>query len=309
MPYGTNDIGSHNATYWDPTFLTQSSLLSKQKVATPLYAVIVVNQPIEEKRQLLNLCNRAKAIVYADGGANQIFHLNKTDEEQQTLVWRLPLQCNRSNFESLMIKSQFPIAICGDLDSIEPEVEKWFASKHVAIVRDPDQYSTDLTKSLKFVKSIAHDWASSTQQGDSKSSGATEDTLNAVVVGGIGGRFDQGFSQLHHLYTASEDNSAFEGRLFLVNPQSVCFLLRKGSNHIRTPVGPGLFGECVGIIPIGRPSVISTKGLEWNLDGQLTEFGGLLSTSNHIKRDWIEIETSERVLLTIELDTSRPSNP
>ncbi|KAL9024854.1 MAG: hypothetical protein Q9196_006213 [Gyalolechia fulgens] len=242
---------------------------------------------MEDKRQLLDLCQGAKTVVYADGGANQIFHLDKTDEEQQTL---------------------FPAAICGDLDSIEPEVGEWYASKHVAIIRDPDQYSTDLTKSLKFVKSVAHDWISSTEDESPKSSKAGEDLLNAVVVGGIGGRFDQGFSQLHHLYTASNDTSSFGGRLFMINRQSICFLLRKGINHIKTPVGPGLFGECVGIIPIGRQSVIRTKGLEWDLDGQLSEFGGLLSTSNHIKREWIEIESSERVLLTIELDLSRPRN-
>ena len=194
---------------------------------------------------------------------------------------------------------KFPTAICGDLDSIEPNVEEWYASKGVAIARDPDQYSTDLAKSLKFIKGIAQEWSSS------KEHAAIENTLNAVLVGGIGGRFDQGFSQLHHLYTASEDEAIFGGQLFLINPQSICFLLCKGLNHIQTPIGQGLFGENIGIIPISRPSVITTKGLEWDLDHQLTEFGGLLSTSNHIKREWIEIETSERVLLTIELDSLR----
>lgn len=88
MSSGTNENGSRNRTYWDPTYLTQSGLISKRKDASPLYAVIVVNQPIENKRQLLDLCNGAKAIVYADGGANQIFHLAKTDEEQRILVCR-----------------------------------------------------------------------------------------------------------------------------------------------------------------------------------------------------------------------------
>ncbi|KAI4186811.1 MAG: hypothetical protein L6R41_003232 [Letrouitia leprolyta] len=287
MSYDMKDIDSHNATYWNPTFLTYRGLSSKHKETPPLYAVIVVNQPVEDKRQLLDLCEGAKKIVYADGGANRIFHLEKTDEEQEIL---------------------FPAAICGDLDSIEPEIEKWYASKNVAIIRDPDQYSTDLTKSLKFVKSIAPNWSSETVDSHPTSTAGTEDSLNAVVVGGIGGRFDQGFSQLHHLYTASENTSTLGGRLYLVNPQSICFLLQKGLNHIRTPIGPGCFGECIGIIPIGRPSVVSTKGLEWDLDGQLTEFGGLLSTSNHIKREWIEIETSERVFLTIELDSSRPGS-
>lgn len=95
------------------------------------------------------------------------------------------------------------------------------------------------------------------------------------------------------------------GQIFLVNAQSVCFLLEKGMNKITTPVGPGLFAENVGIIPIARPSVITTKGLEWDVSDWYTEFGGQMSTSNHIRSNTIEIETSERVLFTIELDRSQ----
>ncbi|KAL8826105.1 MAG: hypothetical protein Q9170_007537, partial [Blastenia crenularia] len=214
---------------------------------------------------------------------------------------------HRQEFIVLIAKSElkFPAAICGDLDSIEPEIERWFASKGVAIIKDSDQFSTDIGKSLKHLKSIAQDWPSSVlEDGHCTAPKRPKDALNVVLVGGIGGRFDQGFSQLHHLYTASSKTSDPGVRLFLVNSQSICFLLHKGLNHIKTPVGPGLFGECVGIIPIGRPSAISTKGLEWDLDGQVTEFGGLVSTSNHIKREFLEIDTSERVLLTIELDSS-----
>ncbi|KAL8722338.1 MAG: hypothetical protein Q9225_001186 [Loekoesia sp. 1 TL-2023] len=302
---GPSGDGGQNAIYWDPTFLTKGNLKGKQKDSPPLYAVIVLNQPIEDKQQLLELCSggtfpfepfmesrlivhQAKTTVYADGGANQVFHLAKTDEEQETM---------------------FPAGICGDLDSIEPEVKEWFASKGVAVIQDPDQYSTDLTKSLKYIRSMAQNWPSSTENDHSRFSDVIEDVMNAVLVGGIGGRFDQGFSQLHHLYTASEDTSTFGGRVFLINSQSVCFLLHKGLNHIKTPVCRGLFRENVGIIPIGRRSVISTKGLEWNLDGQVTEFGGLLSTSNHIKNEWIEIDTTEKVLLTIELDLHQLDAP
>lgn len=128
--------------------------------------------------------------------------------------------------------------------------------------------------------------------------------MHAVIVGGIGGRFDQAFSQLHHLYTASKELMLPDGQIFLVNPQSICFLLEKGLNRITTPLGPGLFAENIGIIPIGRPSVISTKGLEWDVTDWHTEFGGQMSTSNHIKSEIIEVDTSERVLFTIEMDRS-----
>ncbi|KAL8635377.1 MAG: hypothetical protein Q9226_009361, partial [Calogaya cf. arnoldii] len=180
-----------------------------------------------------------------------------------------------------------PDFICGDLDSIRPEVRAHYEKKGTKIIQDSDQYSSDLTKSLKCIRDN------------------TKSLIHAVVVGGIGGRFDQGFSQLHHLYTASQEFMLPNRQIFLVNPQSICFLLDKGWNRIETPLGPGLFAENVGIIPIARPSVITTKGLEWDVTDWYTEFGGQISTSNHIRSDTIEIETSERVLFTIELDRSR----
>lgn len=92
MAHDIKSTGTQNAKFWDPTFLTHSALSGKRKDASPLYAVVVVNQPVEDKRQLLDLCNGAKTVVYADGGANQIFHLATTEEEQQALVSRLSLK-------------------------------------------------------------------------------------------------------------------------------------------------------------------------------------------------------------------------
>lgn len=197
---------------------------------------------------------------------------------------------------------KLPDFICGDLDSIRPDVKAYYEHRGAKIIQDPDQYSSDLTKSLRCVKDYADSLICEWSAKEPLNSPKPE--LDAVIMGGIGGRFDQGFSQLHHLYTASENAALPNGRVFLMNLGSICFLLYQGVNKISTPVGPGLFAENLGIIPIGRPSVISTKGLEWNVNDWHTEFGGLISTSNHIKSDSVEVETSERVLLTIELDWS-----
>ena len=70
---------------------------------------------------------------------------------------------------------------------------------------------------------------------------------------------------------------------------------------IRTPLGPGLLGENVGIIPVARPAVITTRGLEWDVEGWATEFGVQVSTSNHVRGGVVEVETTERVLFTVEL--------
>ncbi|KAL8711900.1 MAG: hypothetical protein Q9220_003844 [cf. Caloplaca sp. 1 TL-2023] len=185
-------------------------------------------------------------------------------------------------------------------------VRKHYEQLGTKIIHDPDQYSTDLTKSLR----CARDHFDQSARNCHEDLRLTSDPecVCTVILGGIGGRFDQGFSQLHHLYRAAEDETQSGGQIFLVNAQSICFLLLKGLNKIVTPVGPGQFAENVGIIPLGRPSIISTHGLEWDVKDWYTEFGGQLSTSNHIKANSIDIESSERVLFTIEFDNSLGEN-
>lgn len=91
------------------------------------------------------------------------------------------------------------------------------------------------------------------------------------------------------------------GDLYLITAESIMFLLEKGKNMIYTPVGAKHFTENIGIIPIGRPSVITTHGLEWDVTDWSTEFGTQMSTSNHIRAEMVEVETSERVLFTLEI--------
>ena len=193
--------------------------------------------------------------------------------------------------------SQFPNAICGDFDSLRPEVEQYYRDSDVKIVKDPDQYTTDLTKSLKYMRDQllkTEDEESNPRRG-----------LDIAIFGSLGGRADQAFSQLHHLYTCSQDASSAIDDLYLITAQSVIILLEKGKNRIHAPVGPKQFTENAGIIPIGRPSTITTHGFEWDVTDWSTEFGTQMSTSNHIKTDIVEVETSERVLLTLEFDGER----
>ena len=161
------------------------------------------------------------------------------------------------------------------------------------IVKDPDQYSTDLTKCLKYIGDLlarTEDEHESSQRG-----------VDVAIFGSLGGRADQAFSQLHHLYTYSQDFPSMIRDLYLITAQSVMFLLEKGQNRVHAPVGPAHFTENVGIIPIGRPSVITTHGLEWDVTDWSTEFGAQMSTSNHIRAEIVEVDTSERVLFTLEI--------
>lgn len=122
-----------------------------------------------------------------------------------------------------------------------------------------------------------------------------------LVLGGLGGRADQAFSILHHLYSASEDPKIKCRDLYLVTPESILFLLHRGLNRIHTPMASGLLGENIGIIPLARPSKITTKGLEWDVQDWETELGKQISTSNHIRSEVVEVTTTDRVLFTLEL--------
>lgn len=185
-----------------------------------------------------------------------------------------------------MIKK--PDIICGDLDSLHPAVEAHYQALGTRIIKDPDQYSTDFTKCLKHIRGLdLHP--------------SIHHPLDVAVMGGLGGRADQAFSQIHHLYAASLDPALASGDVYLLTGESVVFLLRQGKNLIRTPLGPGLLAENVGIIPIARPAIITTRGLEWDVEDWPTEFGVQVSTSNHVKAEVVEVETTERVLFTVEV--------
>ena len=196
-------------------------------------------------------------------------------------------------------------AICGDLDSIRPDVRKYFAERGVKILLDEDQYSTDMMKCLRYVRVESRTSKHSEGEHHGTTSGSQNEHLDIAVFGGLGGRADQAFSQLHHLYVyAHEAPTVSKGDLYLITPESVVFVLEKGLNKIHTPLDTGFFRENVGIIPVAKASIITTRGLEWDVTDWPTEFGTQISTSNHIKSEIIEVETTERVLFTLELDLS-----
>lgn len=205
-----------------------------------------------------------------------------------------------ASFRSRRIDSpQHPDAICGDMDSLLPEVEKYYRSLGTEVHKDPDQYSTDLAKSLKYIHDsslqISHRWQGRVQAEHQLGNLS----LDIAIVGSLGGRADQAFSQIHQLYTDSENHSTIWNDLYLVSSESILFLLRQGLNVIRCPVGPRLLTKYVGIIPVGKPAVITTRGLEWDVTDWPTGFGTQVSTSNHIVNEVVEVETTEKVLFTV----------
>jgi thiamine pyrophosphokinase len=232
------------------------------------FAIIVLNQPVNWNA-LNAVIGSASLIVCADGGADRLY---KYDQNVKNSY-----------------RHRLPDAIVGDLDSISQPVAEYYRARGVEVVQDPDQYATDFTKCLKWIRR----WSLNR-------SGPEHSVMDIVALGGLGGRVDQGFSQIHHLYMAENEVDLLKGRIYLLSEQSLSFVLANSKNLIH--IEPGYFEENVGIIPVLGRTFITTKGLEWDVDHWPTEFGGQVSTSNHIRSDQIEITfEGPRPLFTVEL--------
>ncbi|KUI68916.1 Thiamin pyrophosphokinase 1 [Cytospora mali] len=240
------------------------------------FALIILNQPLRDiptlKRVWQNSCLR----LAADGGANRVLDVCQSEQDDSKI------------FDNLDI-------IIGDLDSLSPDAKQYFTTRPrpTKVIHDPDQYSTDFGKAVKWIRSSADDGP-----------------VDIVSMGGLGGRVDQGLSQLHHLYVFQADPEYREGRMFLVSGESLTFLLKTGKHHIHVrernakgDLKEDVFAKYAGIIPIKEPSVITLKGFEWDVTDWKTEFGGMMSTSNHVlpETEVLEIETTKDVLFTIAL--------
>ena len=128
------------------------------------------------------------------------------------------------------------------------------------IIKDGDQYSTDFTKCLKYLNKHAAEIVAkarvSSAVDDFSSQLSSESTLEILVLGGLGGRVDQAFSQIHHLYTMaqtqrecheasfkeedglnqnSKDSPSTRCNIYLISEESITFILQEGKNIIHTP--------------------------------------------------------------------------
>ncbi|RDA92680.1 hypothetical protein CP533_3728 [Ophiocordyceps camponoti-saundersi (nom. inval.)] len=248
------------------TFEWHPAKLLQAKECSPDFALLVLNQPLKNSNDLRRLWNNSSLRVAADGGANRLHDLSSF----------------RAKFSNLQ-------AIVGDLDSLAPSVKNFYCSQPTPtqIIHDPGQESTDFGKAIEWIRQ------------------KHPEGLDIVALGGLGGRVDQGLSQLHHLYLFQPGPDYSMGRIYLLSGSSLTFLLKAGKHRIqvREDGEDGVFGKYVGIIPLQESSFISTKGLRWDVSNWETKIGGQLSTSNHVQPDAkiVEVQTTSHVLFTIAL--------
>lgn len=195
--------------------------------------------------------------------------------------------------------------MAGDFDSIRPEVKKYYEDIGVIVKHSKDQNSTDFMKCVRYTERYLLK------------------EFDIVVLGGLGGRVDQSFHSLHHLYLSAfpplepsteegwdeyvisnirddpRDLTQVAQYVYLLSSMNMSFLLPQGESRIRTP--NEYLGLTCGLIPLSGKSVISTKGLEWDVTDWPTWFGGRVSTSNHLVSDEVWIKTDRPLLFTVEL--------
>lgn len=230
-------------------------------------ALIILNSPIEDYRYFARLRSHSVFTVCADGGANRLFDLVASRGQG------FPL--------STALDVARPDLIHGDLDSLEPHVRRAYASLGVEISHDPDQYSTDLSKAVRKILE------------------KVEGVEEILILGSVGGRVDQGIGVLHELHR--EQTVRHPGlRFWLFSEASISTVLHMGTTCIHTPLKDGLIRRNIGILPLYGKAMISTQGLEWDVQDWATEMGGMVSTSNHIMADEITITCDKEVLFTVE---------
>ncbi|CAM9489681.1 unnamed protein product [Ectocarpus sp. 13 AM-2016] len=286
----SNNISSKDSNNDDEQAAAIAAAENDRLDAGPLALVILNAQGTGESEGLLrHLWGRADLRVCADGGANRLhdsFGGGGGDVEDR--------HRDRARF--------VPDIIVGDLDSLRPEVARFYEDLGSEIKLRGDEDHCDFEKCLVEVESRLSSPAPSPEAGSSSggggSGGGGSAPCGATVVGlgAFGGRFDHEMQavSLLHAYT-----SRFH-RLVLMGAGNVAFLLQPGLSHAVQP-DSRFEGPTVGLLPVGGPCrAVTTEGLRWNLDGRGLEFGVCVSSSNHVVGDVVRVVTDAPLVWTAE---------
>ncbi|KAG5187833.1 thiamine pyrophosphokinase [Tribonema minus] len=227
-------------------------------------AVIVLNNLGSDgngsKHFIKHAWSTASLRVCADGGANGLYDILEGEDRDAYL----------------------PDVIKGDLDSLRPDVARYYEDRGVNIIQAADQDHNDFEKC---VREILH------------RAGSTAAATTLVAVGAHGGRFDQEMAAFHllHKYTAH-----FEHFVLLGNG-NLSFLLLPGRTHRICP-HPPREGPTCGLLPLGQPAArVTSRGLRWDLRAQPLAFGAFVSSSNALEAREVSVTTDAPLVWTIEV--------
>ncbi|KAI1730669.1 ATPase family associated with various cellular activities (AAA) domain-containing protein [Ditylenchus destructor] len=176
-----------------------------------------------------------------------------------------------------------PQVIAGDFDSILPSVRSYFSDKS-NIVHIEDQNYTDLTKTLRLLRD----------------SPEIECSL-VILFGGFHGRFDHVLGALNSLLSHV---NACNLPIVAIDDDNVITVLREG--HTEILLDKTKITNICGLIPFCQNETrVTTRGFRWDLDNQNMEFGGVISTSNEVVNERLQVQTSAPLIFTFQLKDAK----
>lgn len=174
-----------------------------------------------------------------------------------------------------------PDVLIGDLDSVPEEELRVIEEQSRQIQRHPQRKdANDLELALDYALDAGH--------------------KNVVVLGAVGGRWDQTLTNWLLLAHPKYDAMSIQ----IVDARQTCQLVRSG-NHLSLSGRPG---DTVSLVPVGGDAVgVSTTGLEYPLKGETLAFASSRGVSNRLVEERAEIQLESGALLCLQLAAPGPS--
>ncbi len=144
---------------------------------------------------------------------------------------------------NFMHRNKFkPDVIVGDIDSANLKAVNFFKKHGVKIKKDPDQYSNDLEKSLRY---------------------AIKNKYKKIYIAGFGGkRFD------HTLNNLSVLKKYYKKAGIILYDETFMYSLVNKKIEFDYKIG-----EVVSLIPLPKAAGVKTSGLKYALNGGILELG------------------------------------
>lgn len=237
--------------------------------SAPTAAVLLNHLPVNVA-MMKRVFAGSQLVVAADGGANQLH-----DGLPRRLRFKL-----------------VPDVIVGDMDSLRPDVRRFYEALGCPIIRIADQNTCDLQKAVTYVERYAAGTTPGVKWG-------------VAVCASLAGRYDHTVQTINALFQPA-------GRfaeVCVLSPSTSCRLLRPGTTT-RVELHPVVERtRGCGLLPVAGPVSVTTRGLQWECTGVTLQYGAVISSSNHMRADVAEVtvaDASAPVLWTTQLTWEAP---
>ena len=279
-----------NLTTIDNAFCYPGSPAPADGAPTALVLLNCEGEAAPRLSPLLRCLWRAADVrLCADGAASRLFHGLVSGALAYAAPGAAPLGGEADARALAALRAFLPDEVVGDWDSIDARAEAFYRGAGVAMHAQPeDQDSTDLEKCL--ARLVARQAAAAT------AAAAAPPRMRVIVAGSFGGRLDHTVQNLNCLYKWSH---CF-GALVMVTEHSAARLLPAGASEVR--VAAPFEGPTCGLLPLAGATELTTQGLQWDVSAALSEFGGMVSTSNCALGAAVSVRASRPTIWTVNIN-------